>query len=64
MPIVHLAKLFKELEIGEEITAVATDPAFHLDVETWCMRTGNELLELVENEGHLTAKIRKANNSE
>ena len=59
MPIVELAKLFKTLDVGEEITATANDPAFCLDVEAWCERTGHELVEFSDADGRLVAVIRK-----
>ena len=59
MPIVELNKLIKQLGNGDEIVAVASDPAFCLDVEAWCNETGHELLHLTTNEQRLTATIRK-----
>lgn len=44
MPIIHLAKIFSELSPSDEITARASDPAFSLDVEAWCKRTGHTLV--------------------
>ena len=60
MPIVHLTKLMRTLNDGDEVEAVANDPAFCLDVEAWCNQTGNELLALAESNNQLTAKIRKS----
>ena len=59
MPIVRLTKLMKDLDPGAEILATANDPAFCLDVEAWCHRTGHELLELSEEGDRCTATIRK-----
>lgn len=59
MPIVQLTKLFKTLDSGQEVTAVANDPAFCLDVESWCRRTGHVLLMLDDSDGRLRAVIRK-----
>ena len=64
MPIVQLTKLMKTLENGDEIVAVATDPAFAPDVEAWCKRTGHELLNATENGEQITARIRKVDNLE
>ncbi len=61
MPIVQLAKLVKELGAGEEFTATADDPAFCLDVESWCKKTGHELVRLDDSEKRLVAVIRKKN---
>jgi len=59
MPIVHLTKLMKELGTGDEFTAVADDPAFCLDVESWCRTTGHELVRLDDSSERLVAVLRK-----
>ncbi len=59
MPIVQLNRLMKQLEGGDEFTAVADDPAFCLDVEAWCNKTGNELLRFENSEKRLVAVIKK-----
>lgn len=59
MPIVRLAKFMKELGEGEEFTATADDPAFCLDVESWCNKTGHELVQLENSSDQLVAVIRK-----
>ncbi len=59
MPIVRLSKLMKQLDAGQEIAAVANDPAFCLDVEAWCNKTGHELIQINQTDERLTAVIRK-----
>jgi len=59
MPIVRLNKIMKELGAGDEFTAVADDPAFCLDVESWCQTTGHELVRLDNSSERLVAVIRK-----
>lgn len=44
MPIVTLKKKLKELEIGQVIEMVATDPGSVPDVKGWSQQTGQELL--------------------
>jgi TusA-related sulfurtransferase len=59
-PIVKLNSEFRAMAEGEEVLAVANDPAFGPDVEAWCRRTGHTLLG-VEHEGdHVRAHIRCA----
>ena len=60
MPIVQLSKVVKQLDPGAEFTAVADDPAFRLDVESWCRNTGHELLRLDDSDHRFVAVIRKA----
>jgi len=59
MPIVELTKLLKQLLPGESFNVVADDPAFCLDVEAWCRKTGNSLLQLDSSSERISATIRK-----
>ncbi len=58
-PIVRLNAAFKELPVGACLAVRATDPAFELDVQAWCRRTGNSLLGLDKSPDGLVAKVRK-----
>jgi len=64
MPIVQLTRLMKELGAGDELTATADDPAFCLDVESWCNNTGHELVRLEDTDNQLVAVIRKKSEAE
>jgi len=47
------------MEAGEVLEISATDPAFGIDLESWCKRTGNQLLRIIK-EGTITrARIKK-----
>jgi tRNA 2-thiouridine synthesizing protein A len=59
-PIVRLNSAIRELAPGATLHAIATDPAFKLDVEAWCRRTGHTLLDFSAADGTLQAWIRKA----
>ena len=59
MPIVELAKKMKELKEGEILELIADDVGAKEDVPAWCNRTGNELIEMTEENGVLTFKIKK-----
>lgn len=59
MPIVEMNRLVKELAAGAELTVRADDPAFELDVASWCRRTGHELVRMESSPPHLSATIRK-----
>ena len=50
MPIVRVAKAVRDLEAGELLKVVASDPAFPADIRAWAEMTGNELLELSTGE--------------
>lgn len=59
MPIVQLAKKFKNMKVGEEIELLATDVGSKADVPAWCQRTGNELVEAREENGVYIYRIKK-----
>ena len=51
MPIMKLAKKMKEMETGQVLELLATDPGSKPDVPAWCNKTGNELIESTEDAG-------------
>jgi len=51
----------KELTAGDELVAVADDPAFCLDVKSWCECAGHDLVCLENSTEKLRAVIRKKN---
>ncbi len=52
IPVVKLAQAVKKVEVGQIISAVATDPGVLGDIPSWCKTSGNELISL-EREGKL-----------
>jgi TusA-related sulfurtransferase len=58
-PLFEVSKAIKDLEIGQVLEVRADDPAFKLDIEAWCRRTGNDLLELRRDESTFTAHVRR-----
>ena len=46
IPVVKISKAVKEIEVGQTIEAVATDPGVLADIPAWCKSTGNELLNI------------------
>lgn len=59
-PLFEVHKQIKDVPSGEVLQVMADDPAFRLDIQAWCRRTGNELVELREEPDRLVATIRKA----
>ena len=60
MPVLMLAKAFKNLGSGQILTISATDPGSKADMAAWAEKTGNTLLELVEENGVFTFYLKKA----
>jgi len=52
MPVVKLSKAIKEIEVGQVIEVLATDPGSLTDIPAWAKRTGNEVVK-VEKEGEV-----------
>ncbi len=46
LPVVKLAQAIKQVEIGDLVEAVATDPGVMADIPAWTRSTGNELVTL------------------
>ena len=51
MPIVKLKKTTKNMESGQIVRLVATDPGSTRDVPAWAKKTGAEILESSEDGG-------------
>jgi len=51
MPIMKLAKKMKEMESGQVLELLATDPGSKPDVPAWCSKTGHHLIESAEEAG-------------
>lgn len=50
MPVVKLALAIKQVQVGESVEAVATDPGVMADIPAWARSTGNELVTLEKRE--------------
>lgn len=59
-PIVKVADTIRVLPVGQKVIAEATEDAFSSDIEVWCERTGNRLLEKTVKDGVICAVIEKA----
>ncbi len=57
MPIVQLSRAVGERQPGDVLTVLADDLAFCFDVESWCRRTGHELVEVEQSEDTCRAVI-------
>jgi TusA-related sulfurtransferase len=46
MPVVKIAQAIKQVQVGELVEAVATDPGVMADIPAWARSTGHELVML------------------
>ncbi len=60
MPVLTLAKTMKMLAPGQVLAISATDQGAKTDIPAWAEKTGNILLNTVEEAGMLTFYVRKA----
>jgi tRNA 2-thiouridine synthesizing protein A len=47
LPLLRLKKALTEMQSGQVVRMIATDPAAHLDVGVYTEQTGNRILEFV-----------------
>ncbi|MFQ6014089.1 MAG: sulfurtransferase TusA family protein [Anaerolineae bacterium] len=59
VPIIMTAKKIKELEVGQVLEVLSTDPGIREDMPAWCRQTGHQYLGLVEGEGEYRVYVRK-----
>lgn len=45
IPVIKTSKAIKEIQIGQVLKMIATDPGAPPDMEAWARQTGNELLD-------------------
>lgn len=60
LPILKAKKAIKDLDSGETLQVLSTDPGSVKDFEAFCRSTGNELLESSEADGVYTYMIKKS----
>ena len=61
-PIVKLSQAIKDAGDGDTIEISTTDPAFALDIEGFCRRTGNSFEGMSQKAGVVVARIKKSEN--
>lgn len=59
IPVVKTAKLIKEMQAGEVLEVLATDPGVEPDMRAWSKQTGNELVSIDEDGGVFRVLLRK-----
>lgn len=59
MPILRAKKALKELNSGDVLRVIATDPGSVKDFEAFAKQTGNELLESIEEGGSFFYRLKK-----
>jgi tRNA 2-thiouridine synthesizing protein A len=50
MPVVKIAQALRQVEIGEQVEGISTDPAVMSDIPTWARTTGNQVVCIEKRE--------------
>lgn len=45
VPVIKVSKAIKQIEVGQVLKMIATDPGAPPDMEAWSRQTGHELLD-------------------
>ena len=61
MPVVKVSKGIKEVEVGQIIEAVTSDPGSLADFPAWAKTSGNEILKTDQDDGTITFYIKRLN---
>ena len=59
VPVVKTSKAIKEIQIGQVLQMIATDPGAPPDMEAWSRQTGNELLDSHQEGGKFIFYFRR-----
>lgn len=51
LPIVKTKKAISELNTGQVLKMISTDPGSNADMDSWANRTGHEIVKSEENDG-------------
>jgi TusA-related sulfurtransferase len=59
MPIFKTSIKIKDVAIGKVLEVIATDEGIKKDIVSWCNTTGNELLNIKEEDGEIRVFIKR-----
>jgi len=59
MPVVKISKGIKEVEVGQVIEVLTTDPGALVDFPAWARTSGNEILETVQDNGVIRIYVKR-----
>lgn len=59
LPVVKTTKAIKQLQVGQVLKLIATDPGSQPDMAAWSRQTGNEILAQSEENGKFIFYIKR-----
>jgi TusA-related sulfurtransferase len=57
-PLTDLFKTYRESQINDLIEIWATDPAAKSDIQAWASRSGNTVLEIIDEKDYIKILVR------
>ena len=60
IPVIKTSRAIKEVQVGQILKLIATDPGAPPDMEAWARQTGNELLDSHTEAGKFVFFFRRA----
>ena len=60
IPVIKTSKTIKEMQVGQVLKMIATDPGAPADMEAWARQTGNELVDSHKEDGKYVFFLRRA----
>ncbi len=58
LPVIRTQEKIEQLENGDELDVLCTDPGALHDIPAWCRIHGHEVIEKTEREGNLVVRVR------
>lgn len=59
LPVIGLAKAMAAAPVGGEVIVLADDPGAATDIPAWCRMRRQQLVEVVERDGHTAYRVRR-----
>ena len=59
LPLLRLKKGLMEIEQGDIVKIIATDPAAHLDIGVFADQVGHKIIEFIKDDGRQVFYIKK-----
>lgn len=59
LPVIKVSKGIKEIEVGQTLEAVTTDPGALSDFQAWARTSGNEILKTEQGADVITFLIKR-----
>lgn len=60
MPVIELARAVDQIDVGDQVLLIATDPAARVDVPIWCRMQRQRLIRMEERDGSVEFLVERA----